>query len=356
METLLMMVFGVDPHKQTHTAVAADELGRKKAAKTVRARRDGHRELIAWARETAPGGRLWAVEDVRHVAGGLIRELLAAGEQVVFVPPKLMAGARKGGRERGKSDPIDALAIARAALREDADLPAARLDEQVRPVRLLSDHRDDLVAERTRVINRLRWMVHDLAPDLAPKPGALTSARRRAGLAAGLAALPDTAGRRIALSQLARITALTTEITGLEHDLAALVAALVPELLQVTGVSTITAARILGETGDIRRFKSQAAYARHNGTAPIPVWSANSGVHRLNPAGNRQLNAAIHRIAVTQARCHDGARALMQRRSENTQETRKASRRVLKRHISDVVYRALAAGAWRLDQPHQQTA
>ena len=81
-----MMVVGVDPHKQTHTAVAADELGRKKAQRTVRARRDGHRELIAWARELAPG-RLWAVEDVRHVAGGLIRELLAAGEQVVFVPP-----------------------------------------------------------------------------------------------------------------------------------------------------------------------------------------------------------------------------------------------------------------------------
>ncbi len=96
-----MMVVGVDPHKQSHTAVAADELGRKKAQKTVRARRDGHRELIAWAREIAPAGRLWAVEDVRHVAGGLIRELLAAGEQVVFVPPKLMAGERRGGRERG---------------------------------------------------------------------------------------------------------------------------------------------------------------------------------------------------------------------------------------------------------------
>ena len=72
-----MMVIGVDPHKQSHTAVAADELGRKKAQKTVRARRDGHRELIAWAREIAPAGRLWAVEDVRHVAGGLIRELLS---------------------------------------------------------------------------------------------------------------------------------------------------------------------------------------------------------------------------------------------------------------------------------------
>src|SRR5215471_5779804 len=120
-----MMVIGVDPHKQSHTAVAADELGRRKAQKTARARQDGHRELITWGRETCPDGRTWAVEDVRHVAGGLVRELLAAGEAVVFVPPRLMAGARRGGRERGKSDPVDALAVARAALREDADLPAA---------------------------------------------------------------------------------------------------------------------------------------------------------------------------------------------------------------------------------------
>ena len=95
----------------------------RRPRRRCRARRDGHRELIAWAREIAPAGRLWAVEDVRHVAGGLIRELLAAGEQVVFVPPKLMAGERRGGRERGKSDPIDALAIARLALREEGGCP-----------------------------------------------------------------------------------------------------------------------------------------------------------------------------------------------------------------------------------------
>src|SRR6201995_5745134 len=126
----LMMGIGIDPHKQSHPAVAADERGRKKAQRTVRARREGHRELIAWARALAPAGRLWAVEDVRHVAGGVIRELLAAGGQVVFVPRKLMAGERRGGRERGKSDPIDALAIARLALREEGRLPAPRLDEQ----------------------------------------------------------------------------------------------------------------------------------------------------------------------------------------------------------------------------------
>ena len=350
-----MMVAGVDPHKQSHTAVAAGELGRKKAHKTVRARRDGHRELIGWARDLAPAGRLWAVEDVRHVAGGLIRELLAAGESVVFVPPKLMAGVRRGGRERGKSDPVDALAIARAALREDAHLPAARLDEQVLEVRRLADHREDLVGERTRVISRLRWMVHDLAPELAPAPRALAGSRARAKLEAGLRALPGSAGRAIALSQLARIAALTAESGQAERELAILVRRLVPALLQVTGIAVITAAKILGEIGDIRRFRSLAAFARHNGTAPIPASSGDHDVHRLNRAGNRQLNAALHRIALTQARCHDGARALLARRGETAHETRKASLRVLKRHLSDVVYRALAADAWRLDDPAQHT-
>src|SRR5215472_17868255 len=94
LEALIMMVFGVDPHKQSHTAVGADELGRKTGHRSVAARRDGYRELIAWARGLSPDGRKWAVEDVRQVASGLVRELLAAGEEVVFVPTRLMAGTR----------------------------------------------------------------------------------------------------------------------------------------------------------------------------------------------------------------------------------------------------------------------
>jgi transposase len=166
-----MMVFGVDPHKQTHTAVAVDALGRKQAQRTVKARRDGHLQLLAWARAQAGAAdRAWAVEDVRHVAGNLIRDLLAAGESVLFVAPKMMAGERRGGRERGKSDPIDALAIARLALRENLDLPLARLDEHTRPLRLLTDHRDALIKDRTKMTCRLRWHLHDLHPDLAPPP------------------------------------------------------------------------------------------------------------------------------------------------------------------------------------------
>lgn len=352
-----MMVFGVDPHKGSHTAAAADELGRLAGHKTVKARREGCRELIAWARGLAPAGRRWAVEDVRHVASGLVRELLAAGEEVVFVPTRMMAAARAGGRERGKSDPIDALANARAALREDAWLPAARLNGQVLDIRRLSDHRDDLVAARTQMINRLRWLVHDLEPDLAPAPRALGGGKKaRAALEAGLRAQPPSAGRRVALSQLAAVTALALEITQLEASLATLVTDLCPALLAIPGIGVITAARIIGETGDIRRFRSPAAYARHNGTAPVPASSGTRDVHRLSRGGNRQINAAIHRAAITQARCHQPAITLLQRRADTIRETRKAALRVLKRHLSDVVYRALHTDAWRLDQPQHEAA
>ena len=265
------MVIGVDPHKGSHTAAVVDELGRKTGQKTVPATRDGHRDLIAWARAQAPGGRRWAVEDVRHVASGLVRELLAAGEEVVFVPARLMAAARSGGAERGKSDPIDALASARAALREQARLPAARLPAQVLEVRRLADHRDDLVTGRTRAVNRLRWLVHDLDPALAPPPRALTRTRGAAArLGAALRALPPSAGRRVALSLLAAVTAATAEIAALEADLTVLLSSLCPQLLATCGVGAVTAARLLGEAGDIRRFRSPAAYARHNGTAPDP--------------------------------------------------------------------------------------
>jgi transposase len=355
-----MMVIGVDPHKGSHTAAAVDELGRKMGHKTVPARPGGHRELIAWARAQAPQGRRWAVEDVRHVASGLVRELLAAGEEVVFVPTRLMAAARSGGRERGKSDPIDALANARAALREEEFLPPARLPAAVLEVRRLADHRDDLVAGRTRAVNRLRWLVHDLDPALAPPPRALTrTASAPRELQARLLALPGSAGRRVALSLLAAVTAATAEVAQLEADLTVLLTALCPQLLGVCGIGVVTAARLLGEAGDARRFRSPAAYARHNGTAPIPVSSAAgaaSGPQRLNRGGNRKANAAVHRVALTQARHHQGARALLERRAATIRETRKAALRVLKRHLSDVIYRALLTDAWRLDQPLQTAA
>ena len=157
------MVIGVDAHKRTHTMVATDAVGRRLAETTVEATSDGHLEALEWASRWPV--RRWAVEDCRHLTHTLERDLLRAGEQLVRVPTKMMSGARRAAREAGKSDPIDALAVARAAWREPG-LPAARLDGPERELRLLVDHRDDLVRERTRIQSRIRWHLHEIDPTL----------------------------------------------------------------------------------------------------------------------------------------------------------------------------------------------
>jgi transposase len=147
-----MVMVGVDVHKKTHTAVAVDEVGRELGQRTVRATDAGHRELVRWVRRSWPGERVvFAVEDCRHVSTRLERALLTAAMPVLRVPPKLMAGARDSARTRGKSDPIDALAVARAALREP-NLPVAEHDDVSREIKLLVDHREDLVNQRTQMI------------------------------------------------------------------------------------------------------------------------------------------------------------------------------------------------------------
>src|ERR1039457_1982401 len=160
-----MVTIGIDPHKQTHTAVAVNALGVQIAQRQVAARREGFGQLLEWARKL-DSERVWVIEDVRHVSGGLERFLIDRGETVVRLPPRLMADARRGVRERGKSDPIDALAIARAALRGGLDtLPVTLLAGPELEIRLLALHRDRHVDSRTRLINELRWQLHDLWPE-----------------------------------------------------------------------------------------------------------------------------------------------------------------------------------------------
>ncbi len=149
-----MVTVGGDCHKRTHTLVAVDDNGQQVGAKTVSAVPAGHLKALDWARQWPE--RRWALENCRHLSRRLEADLLLAGEVVLQVSPKLMAGVRRSARESGKSDPIDALAVARGALRESG-LPVARLEGASREVKLLLDHRDDLVAERTRIQNRLRW-------------------------------------------------------------------------------------------------------------------------------------------------------------------------------------------------------
>jgi transposase len=338
-----MITLGIDAHKRTHTVVAVDEVGRQLATKTTTATTSAdHLDMIRWADQFGPD-RTWAVEDCRHLSRRLEADLLGAGERIKRVPPKLMANTRNSARTYGKSDPIDALAVARAAL-ANPDLPTAQLDGPSREVRLLVDHRDDLVAERTRCLNRLRWHLHELDPTWDPPARSLTSLRNLDAIATRLATFEGPVAR-IAAEITAHARHLTMRERALERDITNIVSRLAPTLLLLAGVGALTAAKIIAETADIRRFKSKDAFARHNGTAPLPVWSGNTQRHRLSRTGNRQLNAAIHRIAITQARCHPDARAYLERRTTEHHNTKTEALRALKRRLSDIVYRALLADA-----------
>jgi transposase len=340
-----MVTLGIDAHKRTHTVVAIDEVGRQLGAKTTRSTTtEAHLDLVRWAERFGPD-REWAVEDCRHLSRRLEADLLAAGERIVRVPPKLMAHARDSARTYGKSDPIDALAVARAALREP-DLPVARLDGPSRDLRLLVDHREDLVADRTAHINRLRWHLHELDPTWDSAPRSLNRFKTLDRIANRLDGFDGTVAR-IAADLVARIRDLTVTINQLEREIGELVVRLAPTLLAVVGVGPLSAAKIVAEVADARRFKSKDAFARHNGTAPLPAWSGNPNRHRLSRTGNRQLNAAIHRIAITQKRLHPDAQAYLERRTTRG-DTNTEALRALKRRLSDIVYRALLADA----EPH----
>jgi transposase len=333
-----MVTIGADPHERTHTVVAVDEMGRKLAERTVGATPSGHLELLAWAQERF-GERRWALEDCRHLSRRLERDLVLAGESVVRVPPRLMAGARRSGREPGKGDPIDALAVARASLREP-DLPIARLDGPEREVRLLVDHRDDLVAERTRAQSRLRWHLHELLPGEEPPARGLDRHHVLDALEARLADLPGTVAR-IAADLVVRIRELTIAIDRLERGIGGLVADLAPTLRALPGCGPLTAAKLVGETAGIGRSHSSAAFARHNGSAPVPVWSGDPVRHRLSRTGNRQLSLALHRIAVTQIRLEGQGRDYLAKRMA-AGDPKTEALRALKRRISDEVHRRMS--------------
>ena len=283
--------------------------------------------------------REWAVEDCRHLSRRLEADLLAAGERIKRVPPKLMAQARDSARTYGKSDPIDALAVARAALRHP-DLPVAQLDGPARELRLLVDHREDLVKERTGCINRLRWHLHELDPTWDPTARSLTSYRNIDAVTARLGrpstgwspGSPATSPRTSASSP-SQERALEREITDADHRHGADPAR--PRRCR-------RAHRRQDRRRGRRRPPVQAARTRSPATtAPHRSRSGPAtNRHRLARTGNRQLNAAIHRIAITQARCHPDARAYLERRAAMG-NTGTEARRALKRHLSDVVFRAL---------------
>jgi transposase len=338
-----MIVLGADTHKRSHTIAAIGAgTGELLGERTVPVGRRGFGALLQWARGV-DGDRVWALEDCRHVSGSLERFLIERGERVLRIPTHLTAKSRRSARQRGKSDPIDALNVARAALQEGLEcFPAAHLDGPELDLRLLVDHRERLVRHRVELNSTLLWHLHDLWPELRLPGGALFSKKWTTRIARRLARAQQTMRVRIARDELRRLRELTQAINRLEREIAELVGQLAPQLLTEPGFGPLIAAKLVGEIAGAQRFATAAKLARAAGVAPIPASSGKTQRQRLDQGGNRQINAALHRVIVTRARCHPPTRDYIARRRREGKSTREAVR-CLKRY--------LARRVWRLLQP-----
>jgi transposase len=307
---------------------------------TAPARPAGNGQLLEWAR-ALDSERVWAIEDVRNVSGSLERFLIDRGETVVRLAPQLMAGARRGARTRGKSDPIDALAIARAALREGPEnLPTARLAGPEREIRMLAMYRERLLDMRTRLVNELRWQLHDLWPDLEIPAKALTQPGWQTKVASRLARAEQTIQVTIARDMIRRARELSRATKDLYNKIAALVRQVAPQLLAEPGIGVLLAAKFIGEIAGIDRFSSDAQLARLAGCAPIPVSSGRTDRHRLDPGGNRRLNSAFYMLAIIRIRTDPRTAVYLARQRANGKTKREAIRN-LKRHLARRVYHLL---------------
>jgi transposase len=351
-----MMVLGADMHKRSHTiAAVAASTGELLDTRTVDVGRRGFAAVVDWARRLG-GDRVWALEDCRHVSGAFERFLLGRGERVVRVAARLTMRERRGGRDRGKSDRIDATAVARAALREGIEqLPVAELAGPELDLRLLVDHRERLVRTRTAIYNDLLWHLHDLWPEQKFPGCALLSKKWSTRISRRLARAEQTARVRIAGDELRHLRELTHMIDALEAEIADLVAQVAPQLLAEPGFGPLTAGKLVGEIAGAHRFSTDAKLARAGGIAPIPVSSGNTNRHRLDRGGNRQINTAIHRVAVTRLRCHPETRDYIARKRSEGKTTTEAIR-CLKRHLTRRIWHLLHAAPPDPGHPHPSTS
>ncbi|KKE99196.1 MULTISPECIES: IS110 family transposase [Mycobacteriaceae] len=335
-----MIIVGVDAHKRTHTLVAIDGSGSKLKEKTVAATSGGHHEALNWAISRFSDDLMWAVEDSRVNTRLLEHDLLGAHQRVVRVPTVLMAKVRRSARTWGKSDPIDALAVARAALREP-NLPVAEHDTETWELKLLMDRRDDLVGQRVAVMNRLSSRLHLIDPqvpawNLKRSPG-------RQALQQWLTASADTLISELALEELADIDRFSHNIDALYNRISKRVALLGSTLTGIAGCGDLTAARLICGTANVTRFRNEAAFARYVGVAPVPAWSGSThGRMVLTRSGNRAMNSALQTIAVVQIRLDTPGRRYYLRRLEGG-DTKAGARRCLKRKICRSVFTRLLA-------------
>ena len=340
------MFVGIDVHKHTHAAALLDERGGELGVLTFANSPAGYRRLIGWLADRAAAEAVVGVESPGSYGRCLVGALVAAGHEVLHVP------AWRTHRERhrqgpGKTDPGDALAIADVVRRKHAQLGPALEPELVRALAMLELQRRRFVRDRTQAIQRLRADWTQLDPVSEAKVIRLDrqrELRRLKQISFGEGLTEQIAARCI--RELARdIEDLNARIADLDAEIAQQLTEHGNPVADLHGAGTLLAATLIAQAGDVRRFKSQAAFARFCGTAPIPCGSGQTaGRHRLHRGGNRQLNAALYRIAIVQQRHHPEAKAFLARKLREG-KTQREARRALKRHLANVIYRRLLTWA-----------
>jgi transposase len=329
----------MDAHSRTHVVVALDDSGQRLGQRTLANTPDGWGEALRWAQTLGPE-RQWGIEGAWGDGRAVAQVLVGAGEQVREVNPRWTAARRRRSRRVEKTDRHDALAIARLVREEAADLPPVPADDPTSVVTALTTERDQAVAEATRLRNQLTAVWRFLHPTAA-RPRLATAAQAIA-LRQHMIADPDPLRQTWAASvrRLAgRLAQALADAATLRAELERRAAPLTP-LLAIPGGGPLTAAMLAGCLGPGRRFATDAQVAASAGVAPLEASSAGVVRHRLNRTGNRHLNAILHRIALTQARCHPAARAYRDRRQTLDHKSRPEAPRALKRFLARRLFRA----------------
>lgn len=342
-----MAVFlGVDPHKRLHAVVAVDHNHRVLARATFPNTSDGFAELRRFGRRWKD--RTWAIEGCNGVGKHLSQRLFSTGERVVDVSTRRAALVRvyAGGNGR-KNDDTDAHSIAMVAS-HTPDLPEVRADDRSVALRLVSHRRKELVGLRTQTVCRIHRDLQVLIPGGAARK---LSATRAKELLATIRPRDEVGKlrRRFIADQIRDLERIDRQIAKLDAELADMVDDTPTNLRDLHGVGTITTALILGEVGDVARFRDRNHFASYTGTAPTDRGSAGDPRPSVNPHGNRRLNHAIHVVAVTQVRNDTPARRLYARKISEG-KTKKEALRVVKRRVADAVFRQLVADAQRNEQ------
>jgi len=340
------VVIGMDPHKRSVTIEVMTGTEQVLAKQRFDTTSGGFKQLLTYTKQWPD--RLWAVEGCngigRHVASRLVR----AGEQVVDVPPKLSARLRMFDTRQGrKTDPDDAHAIAMVAVRMNGLRPVVN-DEQHDLLRILADRRRALGEDHNRMISQVHQLLLELIPGGAKKD--LSAAQARV-LLAGVRPrdLVGKTRKRVALELVGDLEKVYQRSKALDKEIKQLIIETGSTLMDLHGIGPSSAARLLIEVGDINRFPDRNHFASWNGTAPLDASSGDQTRHRLSRAGNRQINRALHVMAIVQLRNPTEGRTYFDRRKAAGKTSMEAMRS-LKRRLSDIVYRtmvtdALAVGA-----------